>query len=163
MAFISVNGEIKYLSSVYLDIRKHIEEPAWILSIQKTTQGRGHYLTGIDSNSHSKLWGLNTIARGTDLEETLFQHGLCVVNERTKPTFENRTAATCIDITIAPPDLVAQITNWTVQTEMHMSDHHLITMDLSVKPDKLPLRQGRHLKKADWGEFKNIVNQELKD
>jgi hypothetical protein len=45
------------------------------------------------------------------------------------------------------------ITNWQVMQEMHLSDHHMLSADLPVLPDVMPLRKGRNLKKADWKEF----------
>jgi hypothetical protein len=41
--------------------------------------------------------------------------------------------------------------------EMHLSDHHLITAQISLLPDLMPLRQGRHLKKAGWPTFTKLV------
>jgi hypothetical protein len=55
------------------------------------------------------------------------------------------------------------VNKWTVQNEMHMSDHHLITMELLLRPDKIPLRKGRNLKKADYDEFRLLINMSLAD
>jgi hypothetical protein len=55
------------------------------------------------------------------------------------------------------------VTKWTVQNEMHMSDPHLITMELLLRPDKMPLHKGRNLKKADWDEFRNLIDISLVD
>jgi hypothetical protein len=49
--------------------------------------------------------------------------------------------------------------NWTVQSEMHMSDHHLITVNHPITPDQMPLWKGQHLKKADWTEFARLINK----
>jgi hypothetical protein len=46
------------------------------------------------------------------------------------------------------------MTDWTVQPEMH----HLLTVNLPVTPDRMPLRKGRHLRKADWKAFTRLVN-----
>jgi hypothetical protein len=42
--------------------------------------------------------------------------------------------------------------------KMHMTDHHLIAMNLQIRPDKMPLHKGRHLKKADWEEFSCLID-----
>jgi hypothetical protein len=42
-----------------------------------------------------------------------------------------------------------------------MSYHYQITADLQVRPDIMPLRHGRNLKKADWEEFHKIVKNIL--
>jgi hypothetical protein len=159
-----VDGDKVYFSSVYLDIQLTIEEPAWILTLQKLPPGRSHILAGVDSNSHSDVWGSpSSNRRGTLMETLLFEHKLCVLNKGNSPTFETNQAATCIDITVVSPALASFVTKWTVQTEMHMSDHHLITMNLQIRPDKMPLRKGRHLKKADWEKFSRLVDISLKE
>jgi hypothetical protein len=50
------------------------------------------------------------------------------------------------------------MTDWKVQPEMHHSDHHLLTVNLPVTPDRMPLPKGRHLRKADWKAFTRLVN-----
>jgi DNA-binding TFAR19-related protein (PDSD5 family) len=97
------------------------------------------------------------------METLLFKHELCVLNEGNSPTFKTNQAATCIDITVASPALASLVTKWTVQPEMNMSDHHFITMNLQIRPDKMPLRKGRHLKTAEWEEFSRLVDISLKD
>jgi hypothetical protein len=97
------------------------------------------------------------------MESLLFKYELRVLNEGNSPTFQTRQAATCIDITVATPALASLVTKWTVQNEMHMFDHHLITMELLLRPDKLPLRKGRNLKKVDWDEFINLIDISLVD
>jgi hypothetical protein len=91
------------------------------------------------------------------VEEILFQHNLCLLNEGNDPTFETSRAATCIDITVASPALTSLVTKWKVQTEMHLSDHNLITAQLDVIPDMMTLRSERHLKKADWKTFSSLI------
>jgi hypothetical protein len=85
-----------------------------------------------------------------------------VLNEGSDPTFQTRNAATCIDIMVASPALATLMTDWKVHDEMHMSDHHLISANLKLKPDQMPLRHGRHLRKADWTEFRRVVDNELR-
>jgi hypothetical protein len=45
------------------------------------------------------------------------------------------------------------ITNWQVMQKIHLSDHHMLSMDPPVLPDVMLLRKGRNLKKANWKEF----------
>jgi hypothetical protein len=154
-----LDGETVFFSSVYLDCRKTVEEPAWLCTISKATSAHKHYLAGIDTNAHSVAWGSpSTDLRGSKVEEILFHYGMCILNEGNSPTFETARAATCIDITVASPVLASLMTDWTVQPEMHHSDHHLLTVNLPVTPDRMPLRKGRHLRKADWKAFTRLVN-----
>jgi hypothetical protein len=46
-----------FFSSVYLDCRKTVEEPAWLCTITKATSAHEHYLAGIDTNADSNAWG----------------------------------------------------------------------------------------------------------
>jgi hypothetical protein len=144
---LKAEGETIYVSSVYLDIRRTVEEPAWLLTISKASFNHCHLLAGIYSNSHSDVWGPTTNPRGVLLEEVLFQNGLCVLNEGNRPTFETSRAATCINITVATPALASLVTKWKVCDQMHLSDHHLIDMTFQVTPDRMPLCQGRNLNK----------------
>jgi hypothetical protein len=155
---IKVEGDTIFFSSVYLDIRLTVEEPVCLLNLSKISSSCVHLLAGLDTNSHSDAWGSNTLnSRGSLVEEILFQHNLCLLNEGNDPTFETSCAATCIDITVASPALASLITKWKVQTEMQLSDHHLITAQLDMIPDMMPLRSGRHLKKADWKTFSSLI------
>jgi hypothetical protein len=142
-----VDGEKVFISSVYLDCLLPVQESAWLKSINRAVSDNIHYLAGMDTNSHSDVWGSPTTDQcGHGVEEILFQHNLCVLNEGSSPTFETSRAATCIDITIASPALASTMLKWKVMQEMHLSNHHLITAQIPLLPDVMPLRQGQHLK-----------------
>jgi hypothetical protein len=90
-----LDGETVFFSSVYLDCRKTVEEPAWLCTISKATSAHKHYLTGIDMNAHSNAWGSpSTDSRGSKVEEILFHYGMCILIEGNSPTFETARAAT---------------------------------------------------------------------
>jgi hypothetical protein len=132
--------------------------------MQKASSTHCHFMAGIDSNCHSDVWGSsNTNVHGLLLEEVLFEHKLCVLNEGSDPTFQTSLAATCIDNTVASPVLASLVFDWAVQTEKHLSDHYLITANLNVKPDLMPIHFGWHLKKADWPEFQRVVTNTLQE
>jgi hypothetical protein len=154
-----VDGEKVFISSVYLDCLLPVQESAWLKSINRAVSDNRHYLAGMDTNSHSNVWGSPTTdQRGHGVKEILFQHNLCVLNEGSSPTFETSQAASCIDITIASPALASTMLKWKVMQEMHLSDHHLITAQIPLLPDVMSLRQGQHLKKADWPTFTKQVS-----
>jgi hypothetical protein len=160
-ASVTIEGERVYFSSVYLDIHLAVAEPVWILTMQKESSTRRHFMAGIDSNCHSNVRGSSdTNVRGL-LLEVLFEQGLCVLNKGSDPIFQSSLATTCIDITVASPALASLVSDWAVQTEKHLSDHYLITANLKVKPDSMPIRFGRHRKKADWPEFLKVVTNAL--
>ena len=159
---ILLNGEFYYFSSVYLDIHKEVEEPAWIKSINKCKRLGRHFLAAVDSNAHSVLWGSrSTKHRGHKVEELIFQHGLVLLNEGNKPTFESGVGISCIDITVASPLLATKISNWKVNDEMHLSDHYMISFEVRIQADKPELRKGRKLKKVNWQQFQQIIEANL--
>jgi hypothetical protein len=45
-ASVTIEGERVYFSSVYLDIRLTVEEPAWLLTLNKASSTRRHFLAG---------------------------------------------------------------------------------------------------------------------
>jgi hypothetical protein len=108
-----VEGDLVYFSSVYLDILLTIDEPAWVHTILKASSSGRHHLAAVNTNANSDAWGSpSNNSRGFRMEELLFKHGLCILNEGKKPTFENGRAATCIDITISTPALSTLISDW---------------------------------------------------
>ena len=157
-----LNGQYYYFSSVYLDIHETVEEPAWVKSIDLCRQKGRHFLASVDSNAHSVLWGSKTTnARGHNLEDLIFQHGLSLLNEGNAPTFESGVGTTWIDITLASPQFATKVRNWKVEEEMHFSDHHLISFDVKLQATKPELCKSRNLKKADWGQFQQIIEANL--
>jgi hypothetical protein len=143
-----VDGQKVYFSLVYLNITMTVEESAWIRTLRKASSSNRHIFGGINSNAHSNVWGSSTSnPRGLRAKEVLYQNGLCVLNEGNKPTFERARVATHIDIRVASPALTMMVLNWQVMDEMHLSDHHLITEKIHIRPDYNPLQKGWHLKK----------------
>ena len=62
-------------------------------------------IMGIDTNSHSTIYGDDTNSRWKDMEEFIIDNGLSVENIGKIPTFEtirgNLKMATCIDVTLS--------------------------------------------------------------
>ena len=159
---IKLSGQYYFFSSVYLDILTTVEEPAWVRCIDKCRQKGWHFLASVDTNAHSVLWGSKSNnVRGHDLEDLIFQHGLSLLNEGDAPTFESGVGISCIDITVASPQFATKVRNWKVEDEMHLSDHHLISFDIRLQAAKPELCKSRNLKKADWGQFQQLIEANL--
>ena len=86
-------------------------------------QHRALLLLGMDSNSHSTLWGCPmTDNRGEDIEDWLL-NGLQLHNDGIEDTFVTSRASSKIDLTVSTPKSFPFVTNWTVNTDDHLSDH----------------------------------------
>ena len=78
-------------------------------------------IMGVDSNAHSLLYGPDTNARGTALEDFILQYGLKVENLGTAPTYEiqrgSKRVQTHIDVTLSR-GLPNCLENWRVNPEL---------------------------------------------
>ena len=62
--------EVSKSAQILEKIRETVEEPAWLRSIETCRQKDYHFVSSVDSNAHSILWGSNgTNARGHDMED----------------------------------------------------------------------------------------------
>jgi hypothetical protein len=159
-----LGGRKVFFSSVYLDINQVVAEPNWAKTITKAeSTGSSHYAR-VDGNSHSTLWGCNiTNPRGSNLETFIYSHNIILHNTGSKPTFETQRGSSIIDITLTSPSLANQVTRWQVHDKMHLSDHHLVSSLVSLRPEPLPVRNGCKLKKVNWTLFRSHVETALAD
>ena len=75
------------VASVYLDIKMD-PVPEWLEKLVDFARVKKYSLIlGMDSNSHSVLYGLDTNARGEELESFIVNNALSVENIGTVPTF----------------------------------------------------------------------------
>ena len=92
-------------------------------------------LIGMDSNSHSVLFGNESNKRGEVLEEFILEHGLLVENRGTEPMFATqrlgRHIATCIDVTLSR-GLGDKVRDWRVVPDFNGSDHHSIRFQVEL-------------------------------
>ena len=159
---IKLGNQSYFFSSVYLDIAETVEEPMWSKTVMRCQLGDKHLVAGLDSNAHSQLWGHPTNnKRGLELEDFLFRHGLCLLNEGNKPTFESGVGKSCIDLTVASPQFATCIREWKVHDEMHLSDHHLITANVRLRSDRPDMGWRRNFKNANWDQFQSSVHNKL--
>ena len=92
----------------------------------------------IDSNAHSTMYGPDQNARGTEVDDLLFRHGLHVENVGHTPTFQTSLRQSCIDLT-ATRELPTTLSHWRVDTRYNGSDHNTVMFDLSIGFDICPV------------------------
>ena len=105
-------------------------------------------IIGTDSNDHSQLWMSESAnAREEVFEDFITLNGLFVCNIGKKNTYDCATGQSIIDVTIVSTPIVDRIENWKVHEEDYLSDHKLISFNLSF--DKPPPGLFRNFKKAN--------------
>ena len=132
VAIIKIEGKKIVLASVYLDINKEVVQP-WLPRILEFVNKKKYGLIiGMDSNSHSHLYGSESNKRGEVLEQFISEKFLMVENVGKVPTFQTlrglRRINTCIDVTLSL-GVVGMIRNWHVDQEYNASDHNTILFE----------------------------------
>ena len=145
-----------FLCSIYLDIHLECVSRSLVQFCDYVTNEKMTSILGLDSNSHSVMWGSNeTNTRGEILENFIMQYNITVLNIGKEPTFESSRFSTIIDITLKIGDDV-RIHSWRVNKEYCFSDHKRIEFDISLDLGKIPT-----VKKVNWGKFHSLLR--LKD
>ena len=115
-------GETIMLASVYLDIKLAVQ-PQWLQRVVDYAKKK-HYslIMGMDSNSHSTLFGPDSNTRGDELDDFIIINGLLVENVGNVATFRttrgNTQINTFIDVTLSY-DLTGNIRNWRVDSSFN--------------------------------------------
>ena len=90
-------------------------------------------LFGADTNAHSVLTGSkSTDARGQILENFICKYNLDIVNKGNEVTFDSHIGKSCIDVTLATPNLTQKIENWKVDTSDNHSDHNTLSFNIET-------------------------------
>ncbi len=153
-----------FIASCYLDINKEVELPELTRLVLHCRRGKVPLVIGMDSNSHSNMWGeMETNKRGECLEDWLLKHDLSILNVGKVPTFapDFNNKRTIIDITVGNEWSIALITNWEVDTKnLSFSDHRSINFNISGKAaeKKVMMRQYR---KANWDTFASHLEKSV--
>ena len=109
-------------------------------------------IIGVDTNSHSQLWmEENPNQRGDKFEELIAIMDLTVCNVGRKYTFDCSRGKSIIDVTLTSCLISERINNWKVHDEDYLSDHKLISFNLTF--DKAKASITRNYNKADWKLF----------
>ena len=128
------------LCSVYMDVTMPVQQDFLNKIMDYADSKNVEIIMGIDTNSHSTIYGDDTNSRGKDMEEFIIDNGLSVENIGKIPTFEtirgNLKMATCIDVTLSR-GLDNKIAKWTVDQTYNGSDHNTITFEITRKNLKM--------------------------
>lgn len=87
---------------------------------------------------NSKAKSVLTCSEGTDARGVLLKdlmilkYNLDVVNRGKNVTFESHVGKSCIDVTLASPNLSMCVKGWRVETEDNHSDHHTISFKIDT-------------------------------
>ncbi|KAJ3659924.1 hypothetical protein Zmor_011586 [Zophobas morio] len=100
------------------------------------------FIIGADANAISPLWHSKTVSagrnrefRGETLTEFLTPNNLHIVNMSSELfTFSGPQGSSDIDLTFAGPGLIRDFsTTWTVCPDLGISDHNLISIELTPR------------------------------
>ena len=153
-ALIYALGKTILIASVYLDGTEEVEIiPDWLDNLALYAErNKFDILVCMDSNAHSDLIGGETDSRGESLEAFIFQHDFSVENKGDVPTFQTIRANSIIDVTLSKR---IDIADWKVSQKYNASDHNDILFKIIA--DRLPGREVRPWKDADWSKFQSIL------
>lgn len=145
------------LSSIYMDIKKPVEQGIYKKLMDYAKNKSYDMLMGIDTNAHSHLFSRDSNKRGEDLEDWIMANDLKLENIGMTPTFDTfrdgKRLCSVIDITLSKSSKPDLVTDWHVDTGYNGSDHKTIKMKIEGRnPEQMKIRRWN---KGDWTRFKN--------
>ena len=158
VAAIKIENKLTYLCSLYLDIEMEVCNQTFLKLIASCQKEKIPLVIGMDSNSHSPLWGSSDRnSRGEELEGIFLTKNLTVLNVGSDPTFETSRASSVIDVTCANSWAMQSlnICDWFVSPEASLSDHKYISFELGKY---IPAEEKfQNLRRADWLLFQSLL------
>ena len=113
-------------------------------------------LIGMDSNSHSTLWGCEeNNKRGEILEEWILQQDLIIANRGNEKTFVSSRGSSIIDITLTTNSIASVVKGWEVNKEYQFSDHRRLEYSIEFCATREIWTQ--NLKTANWEKFRILL------
>ncbi|CAL7932893.1 unnamed protein product, partial [Xylocopa violacea] len=158
-------GKLKfYIINSYFQYSDQIEPYLQHLDIILHKLKGHNIIICLDANAKSPTWhSKHSDERGELLESLIAQHNLFVVNKPSEiHTFDSFQGKTNIDVTLTNSSSYKLISDWTVHQEATISDHNLITFQISTpitkcNPERLPRY---NLSRANWKKFDDALEQE---
>ncbi|CAB4045864.1 Hypothetical predicted protein, partial [Paramuricea clavata] len=161
---IKSGGKVVYMASIYLDINLPVEKVKMTELIQCCHRKKIPLVMGLDTNSHSPLWGCEeTNPRGQHLEEIIHSSGISVLNCGDEPTFQTLNGSSIIDVTMVNEEALVNLNlqEWQVDLTESLSDHKYLTFKFgSFIPN---MEQRRNFRKANWEKFSEIVDKGIRE
>jgi len=160
VAEVNIEGKRAWLCSLYLDIKFSVSRPLFLELVSSCQRNGMPLIIGMDSNSHSGLWGCSEgNGRGEELEELILMNSLRVMNVGDVPTFRTSRAKSIIDVTLmnASAERRLNLSGWEVQEAPSFSDHKYIQFSLGKYVPGV--NTFRNLKKANWLVFEEAMEE----
>ena len=154
---IKISNNITYVCSAYLDINLDPRNQLLIDVIHHCSRKSIPLVIGMDSNSHSGLWGCSeTNQRGAALEELFSYSDLTVMNMGEEPTFRSNRAESIIDVTVVNEYALQNLEfkSWRVDPKPSHSDHRYIKFELGKLMPRIEYK--RNWKKVQWHIFRTL-------
>lgn len=149
------NGTKLAVASVYIPPGNALE-PVTYQTLLREISHRSVLLCG-DFNAYNTAWGsVRSNARGERLLQFIEDDGLCLLNDGT-PTFVHGSGTmTCLDLSIATPNVATHCVWQVVLDQTLGSDHRIvdITYKGQVKRGEVSGKPKWIISKADWKSFK---------
>ena len=154
-------GKKVLIASIYLDIKMSVVQD-WLVSLVNFARKKKYsLLIGMDSNSHSVLYGHESNNRGEDLEGFIVGNGMKVENIGLRPTFETFRSglhiSSIIDVTLTL-GMRDPIENWRVEEGFNGSDHNTIRFNVNMSKSKLK-EKTRCWNSANWAVFQDRLKE----
>ena len=135
-----------YVASCYFqhsdDIEEHLRHLEKVLH---SLRGR-RLLISINANASSSSWGpQESDERGVQVEELIQAFGLQIVNDAAQPPiYWTSRGSTCIDVTLASPEMLRFVGSWRVRTDWTSSDHDAV--EIFLRPPKAAARRDQEVR-----------------
>ena len=154
VAFGNIAGKQTVVASIYMDILEREVVSKKVEDLMSFVNSQNYALImGIDTNSHSILYGNETNRRGEIIEDFILTHQLQVENIGRVPTFQATIGQSIIDVTLTKN--FHSVREWKVDQSFNGSDHNTITFEIgSVKQVAEPTRPWE---RADWKKFQESL------
>ena len=118
-----------------------------------------------DFNSHNTIWGsVKTDKRGEIIEEVINNHDIVLLNDLSPTHFNIPTGKTsAIDLTLCSNNIATSV-EWQALDLLYGSDHFpILTSFNHTMPNNQPQVNKWKFHKADWVEYKKIINLEINE
>ncbi|CAH2218226.1 jg13488 [Pararge aegeria aegeria] len=156
--------------SFYLEPNQPIEP--YLDQLRKVVEeiGPRYILVGGDANAKNTWWGSrNTDRRGEEMESTLDELDLQVLNQGSTPTFDTirgtKSYSSFVDITTCSSDMLGLVEDWEVDDSVTSSDHNTLKFKIRLEKGKgITINRTTRIfntKKANWDEFHVKLAQSL--
>lgn len=150
------------IASCYLPIDAEIPPPSNELEavVEYSRSRKINIIIGCDTNAHHSTWGSADINnRGKCLYEYLVSTNLEILNRGSEPTFVTSRGQSIIDLTLASFNISNRILNWTVSSEISLSDHRYILF--KIKTVQSENSRYRNPRRTDIELYKSTLSEGL--